>query len=110
MRSIWCEIDDLPLVDPKHPVHAASIEQREMSEGAEATIGDQDIVRLQRGMNVFDARHLMRAQGRGHDLQEEAGARVKQGQNLGNGEAASGGLGSRLAEVGLQLRSVGHGK
>ncbi len=51
-----------------------------------------------------------RSPGRGHNLQEEAGARVKQGQNLGNGEAASGGLGSRLAEVGLQLRSVGHGK
>ena len=61
-------------------------------------------------MNIFDARHLMRAQGRGHDLQKEAGASVKQGQNLGNGEAASGSLGSRLAKVGLQLGSVGHGK
>ncbi len=61
-------------------------------------------------MNIFDARHLMRTQGRGHDLQKEAGTRVKQGQNLGNGEAASGGLGSWLAEVGLPLRSAGHGK
>ncbi len=46
MCSIWCEVDDLSLVNPKHRVHAASFEQREMSEGAEATIGDQDISRL----------------------------------------------------------------
>ncbi len=110
MRSIRCEIDDLALVDPKHPVHAASNEQREMSEGAEATIGDQNISRLQGRRDVLDARHFMRAQGGGHDLQEKAGTRVKQSQNLGNREAASRGLSSRLAKVGLQLGSIGHGK
>ena len=53
MGSIRCEIDDLSLVDPKYPVHAASIEQREMSKGAEDTIGDQDIFLLQGGMEVL---------------------------------------------------------
>ncbi len=97
-------------MNPKHRVHAASFEQREMGEGAETTIGDQDISWLQGGMDVLDARHSMRAQGSGHDLQEKAGARVKQSQKLGNGEAASGDLGSRLAELGLQIGSIGHGK
>lgn len=108
MWPIRREIDDVTLVDPKHRVNATHVEQRQMSEGAEATVGDQDISRLQGGMDVLDARHLMGAQGRGHDFEEQAGARVEQGQDPGDGEAASGGLDARLTEARLQFGGVGH--
>ena len=52
----------------------------------------------------------MRPQRRRGDLQQQAGAGVEQGQDVGHREATPLGLVARLAEVGLQRRGIGHGE
>jgi hypothetical protein len=59
-------------------------------------------------MDLAQTRHLMRAQGRGDDVHQQAGPGVEQGQDLGHREPAALGLGGRLAELGLEFASVGH--
>ena len=49
--GVWSarsEVHDLPLVHPEHGVHAAANQQRQMSERAEASVGNQDVARLER--------------------------------------------------------------
>ena len=49
----------------------------------------------------------MRPQRRRDDLQQQPGAGVEEGQDVGHREAAALGLVARLAEVGLQFRVSG---
>jgi hypothetical protein len=61
-------------------------------------------------MDAVDLAQVVRPQRRRDDVQQQARPGVEQRQDLGDGEAAAGGLAAGLTEVPLQFGRVGHGE
>jgi hypothetical protein len=79
-----------------------------MGVGAEGAVANKDVAFLQLGMKMGDLVHVVCSQRRRQDFEEEAGAGVKECEQVGHGKAATRPLVSRLAEFALQFGSIGH--
>jgi hypothetical protein len=104
------EVDDLLLVHAKHRMDPPTGDQRQAGEGAEATIGHQDITGRQQAEHIGEAGEVRGPQRCRGDLQEQAGPGMEQRQQVGHREATPHGLIAGLTEAGLQGRRVGHGE
>jgi hypothetical protein len=102
-------IHDLSGADAQHRVHASLDEEGEMGRGTQAPIGHQYITGLSARMDRLHPGKIMGQEGRNDQLQEHTCARMEQSQEPGDGEAAPRPLRRRLAEGGLQGRSIWHG-
>ena len=78
------EVDNLLLVPAKHRMNPLGDQQGQMGERAEAAIGHQDIADSQEGQDRGDAGQVMRPQRRRADLQQQPGAGVEEGQDVGH--------------------------
>src|SRR5262245_1112311 len=96
------EIDNLFLMQTKDAKNLAGHQQSEMRKRTQGAIADHDIALVEVGMQAVDARHVVRAQRRGQQVQQEASARMKQSQQMHDREAATGLLRARLTEGFLQ--------
>ena len=81
-----------------------------MDIGAEPSISDQEIVRLEFRMQLDRLGHIVGSQRCGQHLGNHARAGVQQHQPVRRGKAAAYFLPARLAEVGLQFGRIGHRK
>jgi hypothetical protein len=102
------KVDDLLLMGSKNAENPTRGEQCQMSERAKGAIAEQNIARLQGGMNLADARQIVRTQGSSGHVQQQTAARMKERQEVHHGKSAAGLLSARLAEFFLQRLGVGH--
>lgn len=93
------EVHDVLLMEAEHGMYARLHEQREMRIGAKAPVCHQDIARAQVWMQCYHLGELMGAQGGRQQVYDHPGTRMKQGQQVGNGEAAPRQLLAGLAEM-----------
>src|SRR2546423_712140 len=91
-------------------VQALPQAQRQVGVGTERPVADQHVARAQPLVQGGSLRQVVRVQRLGAGLQQIAALGVKQGHQVGDGEAAAVGLPGRLAEMGPQRVGVRHGK
>ena len=103
-------IHNLPLMDAQDGVQVLLTQERQMDKGAERPIPHEHVPRAQRRMERRDLGHVVGVpRGRTH-LQQEARPGMKQGEQVSHGEPTPRALPTRLAEVFLQCRRIGHRK
>ncbi len=97
-------------MDPHHRMAVLLVPQRQMGKGAERTIAHEDVAALSDGMHLAHMGHVVRVARRGHNLEQEACARMKQGKEMPDRKPSPRLLPWRIAAGGVQLRGIGHGK
>jgi hypothetical protein len=97
-------------MDPHHRMAVLLVPQRQMGKGAERTIAHEDVAALSDGMHLAHMGHVVRVARRGHNLEQEACARMKQGKEMPDRKPPPRLLPWRIAAGGVQLRGIGHGK
>jgi hypothetical protein len=107
-RPTGREVHDLSAADAQHGGHAGLHEEGEMGVGTQAPIGHQHISLLSAWMHRLHLGEIVGEEGRGHQLQEHPGARMKQPQEPRDGKTAPRPLHVRLAEGVLEGRRIGH--
>ena len=69
VRAAGPEIDDLPVMTAKHPVHFPREKQGQMRERCKSAIGEQHIALVHLRMHDHGVTHVVRAQRRGDGAQ-----------------------------------------
>jgi hypothetical protein len=87
-----CKVHNLPRADPEDCLHPTLDEQGDMGIRTQPAVGDQDVLRIQSGMDFLDLCQIVRQQGRADQLGQEAGPGMEEGQQADDGEATTGAL------------------
>jgi hypothetical protein len=109
MHASFSKADDLPLVNPKHGVHAGLPEHCHMGKRAESAICEYDIAGRQCPVHASGLRVVMCPHWRNRCPQQHSSAHVKERHKMCDGKAAAKSLRSGLSKGPLQLRRIWHG-